>query len=73
MKLQPIETAPRDRCILLHAGYPWLVVGHYNEYHQEWVYASLQAQKMDTGDSDHYFENEHDKKPLGWMPLPEIN
>lgn len=67
VKLRPMESAPKDRTILLDVELPWLVVGVWNEVNEEWVYANLQA-----CDNDTYFENEYEKKPLGWVSMPEI-
>lgn len=68
---QPMETAPKNTPIILDVGYPWAVVGVWNAPGESWCYSSLQA----TGDiaafNDTWFENEHEKAPKGWMPLPE--
>jgi hypothetical protein len=48
------------------------VVGQWNEADQAWAYANLQAQTMESGDVDVWFENEIDKKPLAWCEMPEV-
>lgn len=70
--LNDMKTAPKDRPIILDVGYPWPVVGQWNEHDQSWCYANLQASKMESGDVDVWFENEHEKNPKGWLPMPEI-
>ena len=72
MSWQPMEIAPKDTTIILDVGLPWAVFGVWNAPSEAWCYANLQA----TGDipafSDTYFENEHEKAPKAWMPMPEI-
>lgn len=65
------ETAPKDEVILLDVGYPWLVVGIWNEPSEKWVYADLQIDQYSGLWNDTYFQNEHEKKIKGWLPLPE--
>ena len=72
MKWQQMGSAPTNKPVLLNVGYPWAVVGQWNEAEQAWTYSTLQAQKMETGDVDVWFENEIDKKPLAWCELPEV-
>jgi hypothetical protein len=69
---QSMGNAPTDKPILLNVGYPRAVIGQWNEAEQAWTYANLQAQKMETGDVDCWWENEIDKKPLAWHELPEV-
>lgn len=73
VEFNPMKDAPVDRPIILDVGYPWAVVGQWNEADQSWCYANLQAQKMNTGDTDVWFENEQEKNPKGWLPMPEVN
>ena len=68
---QPMDTAPKDEQVLLDIGLPWLVIGHYNKPHGEWVYASSQAELLEDGCS-YYYENDYEKTPKGWMKLPEV-
>lgn len=72
MKWQPIETAPKDAVIILNVGLPWAVVGIWNAPSQAWCYANLQASGDIAEFSDTYFENEHEKTPIGWMPMPSL-
>lgn len=65
------ETAPKDQTILLDVGLPWLVVGHWNEPSDKWVYASLHMDVYDGLWNDAYFENEFEDKILGWQLMPE--
>lgn len=70
---QSIETAPKDgSAILLNVGYPWPVVGAWNAYHEEWVSASQQIGMVNGQWIDTYFENEYEKTPKSWMPLPQL-
>ena len=71
---QPIETAPKDSMILLDIGYPYAVVGAWNEREYEWVYSSMQVNCCNSQYNDPYFENEYEKETevKGWMPLPEV-
>lgn len=71
MNWHPISTAPKDQQILLDVGMPWAVVGIWNEYEQEWVFADL-AMNVCDGTDDPYFENEREKAPTAWQHLPEI-
>jgi hypothetical protein len=70
----PMEDAPKDRPVLLNVnGYPWAVMGQFNEHEQAWCYVTLHASKMkETGDDDVWWENESDTAPLGWHPIPEV-
>lgn len=67
-----MKTAPKDKPIILDVGYPWLVYGHWNEADQSWCYANLNASTMKSGAVDVWFENEQEKNPRGWLPMPEI-
>lgn len=69
--MRPPETAPKHKPILLDVGLPWLVVGHWNEPSDKWVYANLQSDLYDGLWIDTYFENEYEDKILGWLPMPE--
>lgn len=69
----PMCDAPRDNVVLLDVGYPWAVVGQWNEADQSWCYANLQASTMEGGKVDVWFENEQEKAPKGWLPMPEVN
>jgi len=74
-KLKPMSTAPKNKCILLDIGLPWLVVGIWQEYYKNWQYASLCVSPCNDGDqvfNDIYFENEWDANPEGWLPMPQI-
>lgn len=72
MTWQPIETAPKNNVILLNVGLPWAVAGIWNATNQAWCYANLQESGDIAEFNDTYFENEHEKAPKGWMPMPEI-
>lgn len=80
MNWQPIETAPKDRPILLHAAYPWAVYGIWNEVSKKWVIANLQCDQFEGAWIDTYFENEHESTDdsrgiptvTHWMPVPEL-
>jgi hypothetical protein len=68
-KWQYMESATKDRPILLNVGLPWAVVGVWNGISNEWIYASFQCE---IDGLDTYFENEWDKNPVAWMELPDI-
>ena len=70
--MNPMNTAPKDKVILLDVGYPCLFCGHWNDYDKKWVYAELNANMVDGVYNDTYFENEYEKEPRGWLPMPEI-
>lgn len=70
MKLNPMNTAPKDRPILLDLGLPWIVYGAWNGANGEWSYANMQTGLYGGEWSDTYFETEYEKEPLGWLPLP---
>lgn len=73
-----MANAPKDKPILLDAGYPWPVVGIWNDANQKWAYANLQCGMVDGEWSDTYWESdqepEFDSKGNrnidGWQPLP---
>ena len=71
---QPIKTAPKDgNAVLLHVGWPWPVVGAWNEHQKEWVYVQLNTGVIDGEWHDTYFENEYTTdEATHWMPLPEL-
>jgi hypothetical protein len=71
----PIDkNTPKDRPVLLNVkGYPWAVMGQFNEHAQAWSYSTLHASTMkETGDADVWWENELDKAPIAWHPIPEV-
>lgn len=70
-ELQPISTAPKSDMIMLDAGFGFLTAGHWNETEQCWVYAAINCN--DGEGHDMYFENEYEKNPVGWLPIPRID
>lgn len=70
MKLKPMSEAPKDVQILLDVGLPYFVCGHWNEHQKEWVIAQLHCNMMNGEFTDHYFENEYELEPRGWLPIP---
>ena len=70
-QLNPMETAPKDKAILLDVGLPWLVSGVWNNADETWVYANVQVGMYEGDLYDTYFENEYEKEPLGWLPIPD--
>ncbi len=70
-ELQPISTAPKSDMIMLDAGFCFLTAGHWNETEQCWVYAAINCN--DCEGHDMYFENEYEKNPVGWLPIPRID
>lgn len=77
-KWNSMDTAPKDRSVLLDIGRPMAVVGKYNGYDKEWVYASIQTaddSPQEDGEvlTDNWFETELEKEPRAWMDLPGIS
>jgi hypothetical protein len=78
-KLNPMDTCPKDKPVLLDAGYPWLVYGIWNEVSKQFCYCNLEASQMADDKLDTYFSNEWeaptDRKGnpnfFGWLPIPE--
>lgn len=71
MGWRSMDTAPLDEPIILNVGFPNAVVGIWNPMDEAWVYASLQIAVCE-GEPDNYFENEREKRPTAWQPMPEI-
>lgn len=69
--LNPMETAPKDKPILLDVGLPYLVVGVWHQVHKEWVYEAFHMDSYNGELVDAYFESEYEKEPLGWLPIPD--
>lgn len=71
---QEMDTAPKDRQILLDVGYPWPVVGVYNNPNGDWVYANFQVGMYRGKRCDSYFENEYEaaNAPKFWRELPKL-
>jgi len=70
---QEMDTAPKDRQILLDVGLPWPVVGAYNQL-GDWtfVYANFCRGLYQGMYDDSYFETEHEKAPKFWQELPKL-
>ena len=68
---QTIETAPKDKLILLDIGYPWPVVGMFNSVNDEFAYADLQSEEYEGG-TGIYFQTDYEKNPLHWMQMPDL-
>lgn len=69
---QEIETAPKDRQILLDVGLPWPVAGSWCEVSFMWVYANFQIGMFHQEYKDAYFENEYEQEPKFWRELPKL-
>jgi len=67
-----MDTAPRDRQILLDVGLPWPVVGAYNPIHEGWGWANFNVGIFQGEYIDAYFENEHEKAPKFWREFPKL-
>lgn len=76
---RPIETAPKDKEVLLSvAGYSWSLVGIWNEPSKKWCYAQLSVDLYDGKWNDTSFQSEYEAETLEdglrnvthWMPLP---
>lgn len=66
-----MSKAPKNKILLLDVGLPWLVLGIWNDYNQEWVYGNLQCDDCE-GKEDTYFDNEYEKNPKGWALVPDF-
>ncbi len=72
-----MKDAPKDKPILLDVGYPWPVVGIWNDADKKWVYANLQCGQVDGKWNDTYWDNEQEseldgkgnRNIDGWMHL----
>lgn len=69
---QEMDTAPKDRQILLDVGLPWPVAGAYNPIQEEWVYSNFALGLYQEKFNDSYFENEYEKTPKFWRELPKL-
>lgn len=69
---QPIATAPKDKPILLDVGFPWPLVGIWNEPSGKWVCADLQMGLYEGQYNDTYFENDYFSTPTRWHAIPEV-
>ena len=74
MKWQTMDTAPVDDLLILDVGWPYAVVGAWNEHEQQWIYSELEINRVDGDFNDPYFGNEYisNENVKGWMPLPEV-
>jgi len=66
-------TAPRDGSSILGAfGWPFLIPAAWNEHDERWTVCTMQAQQMDSGKTDVWWETdwEHPTALLGWLPIP---
>jgi hypothetical protein len=80
-KWKSIKSAPKDKEILLCvAGYPWAMVGIWNEPSKKWCYAQLQLDMYDGKWCDTSYQSDYEspKDSKGrlnvthWMLLPKI-
>jgi len=69
---QKMDTAPKDRQILLDVGLPWPVVGAYHSLYDEWTFASFNIGLYKSEYIDAYFETEYEKTPKFWRELPKL-
>ena len=73
MVWQSIETAPRDgTVIILNIGLPWAVCGVWCKPSDAWCCAELQSDAYNGKWDDNYFQNEYERTPTGWQPMPAI-
>ena len=67
----PADTAPKDRMILVDAGWPWAAVAIWSEYQAAWMVAEPQW-SVYGGKSDPCFVNEREVRIKRWMELPGV-
>ena len=67
-----METAPKNKPVLLDVGLTWPVYGIWNKPSGYWVYSNLQASLNNSKWTDTYFENETVETPNGWIELLQI-
>jgi len=75
MKLNPPETAPKDRVILADFGYRHLSPAIWSPYGERWCIAAIAQAEYGDEEPEMYFENECFMSPRmrGWLPLPKID
>lgn len=61
MSWQPIETAPRDRTMIIYGGEGWATVGRWLGKKTGWY-------QLNTDPCDSWADEDF---PTHWMPLPE--
>jgi len=74
MKLNPPETAPKDRLILADLGHPYirLFPTVWNKYNGTWEIFRVSRTQMFNGSVlDHAAEDSD--WLLGWLPMPQID
>lgn len=67
----PPETAPKDRAILIDAGWPWAVLAVWSDTESRWVTAQIESSLFE-GKHDPYWITDHEHSLIGWMDLPEV-
>jgi hypothetical protein len=68
---QVSKEPPKDRPVLLNVGYPWMVVGIWNEAQQEFATAELEWSSYEGKDDPAWvteWAKPHEVK--NWMPPP---
>jgi len=70
-----MDTAPADDMVILDVGWPYAVIGAWNEHEQQWIYSELEINCVGGNFNDPSFHNEYAEtiEVKGWMPLPEVN
>jgi len=71
-KWREMDTAPKDRQILLDVGLPWPVVGAYHSLYDEWTFAGFNIGLCKGEYVDVYFVTEYEKAPKFWQELPKL-
>ena len=69
------DTAPRDGNVILGAfGWPFLIPAAWNGHDERWTVCTMQAQQMDSGNTDVWWETDWEPPNalLGWVPMPEL-
>jgi len=77
MKLNPSDTAPKDKFILADFGHGWLLLAIWSEADSAWSAAMPGSSQIGDGEWEweRYFETETflPYNLRGWLPMPKID
>lgn len=70
---QSPKTAPRNGTLIMaDFGYPWPCLAVWNSYEEKWTSTMFNAQEMENGKTDSWWETEleSDYQLQRWLPMP---
>jgi len=75
MKLNPPETAPKNKFILADFGYGFLLLAIWSEPDSAWSAAMSNGNLIGDEEWEMYFETETflPQYLRGWLPMPQID